>query len=150
MSSSSSSSSSCIRQKVHKVVGAKAHTCLCRGSMPAQRHVQTLQGHFKHFNHFALLLFYASNITEKLVTTITAPLTIWQPGSFRLSGSLVNIRARLTVRCPSGYLGPSDFKGTVPARKRSSNLLKRLQKIFAMPVRPRSATEIRYNIIFPP
>ena len=41
-------------------------------------------------------------------------------------------------------------KGTVPARKRSSNLLKRLRKIFAMPVRPRSATEIRYNIIFPP
>ena len=41
-------------------------------------------------------------------------------------------------------------KGTVPAPKRSSNLLKRLRKIFAMPVRPRSVTEIRYNIIFPP
>ena len=42
------------------------------------------------------------------------------------------------------------LKGTVPAPKRSSNLLKRLRKIFAMPVRPRSVTEIRYNIIFPP
>ena len=42
------------------------------------------------------------------------------------------------------------LKGTVPARKRSSNSLKRLRKIFAMPVRPRSATEVRYNIIFPP
>ena len=44
----------------------------------------------------------------------------------------------------------SYVKGTVPAPIRSSNLLKRLRKIFAMPVRPRSVTEIRYNIIFPP
>ena len=46
--------------------------------------------------------------------------------------------------------GRGALKGTVPAHKRSSNPLKRLRKIFAMPVRPRSATEIRYNIIFPP
>ena len=47
-------------------------------------------------------------------------------------------------------LNLQSVKGTVPAPKRSSNLLKRLRKIFAMPVRPRSVTEIRYNIIFPP
>ena len=33
----------------------------------------------------------------------------------------------------------SPFKRTVPARKRLSNILKRLRKIFAMPVRPRSS-----------
>ena len=67
----------------------------------------------------------------------------------------------ILVRKPKGWgaslvwfylsiFNDSWVKGTVPARKRSSNLLKRLRKIFAMPVRPRSATEIRYNIIFPP
>ena len=53
-----------------------------------------------------------------------------------------------TLRTP--LLDGFSLKGTVPAPKRSSNLLKRLRKIFAMPVRPRSVTEIRYNIIFPP
>ena len=62
----------------------------------------------------------------------------------------VGAEARRLYRAVVPADDAADLKGTVPAPKRSSNLLKRLRKIFAMPVRPRSVTEIRYNIIFPP
>ena len=89
----------------------------------------------------------------------TAPMPRWSDRRQHFGHRLIS--RKLTLRCgvvaslarpiPIGTssLGLSSL-GTVPAPKRSSNLLKRLRKIFAMPVRPRSVTEIRYNIIFPP
>ena len=78
--------------------------------------------------------------TEVLLSTLVTESTLSNDNTIRMP---------LPSACSATNLSKIFIKGTVPACKRSSNPLKPLRKIFAMPVRPCSATEMRYNIIFP-